>query len=342
MALHVECAQLLASSHKLEEAITRVTEKRRKQPWRYLACTPHLPVLQAERESILDSLDSINTRLKNHQIEEVHCMKQYAKNSCRHLCDMVMDRLPRELRDVIYGYLLPRTTVDATAQWARSYVYLSTSTGIKMNTCDYYWQLQFGTHPIPAHCVDKHHMGRTLLEIACVWDQLTKYEAEVQQLPSLLRSEHWLHGRGAGTAIRNLSVTLWYPKHLRYNWDTLQPCIDANSILELFPLMNICLEVLLGLKPGAKVSVLLTMRPTMAIPRHPPDAEIRERALLECIAPIIHTLRKLQDYGLKVEVTLSDYDWRLSQIDEQVSKELWRARIQENNTREDMLFPIVP
>lgn len=183
----------MVSLWMLEDAIEKVKSTRRKRPWLYFVCSSRLLMLQAERELVLDALQSCDTRLANHQVNGVYHLKRYAMLSCRQLCDMVLTRLPRELRDLIYECLLPRTTVDARPQWENSYDWWCDSQDLKMNTCDYYWQLQYGTHVLPAHCLDKFYMSNNMLsELALIWDRLTKFKVDVHQLDQLIRSENWL------------------------------------------------------------------------------------------------------------------------------------------------------
>jgi hypothetical protein len=183
----------MVSLWMLEDAIEKVKSTRRKRPWLYLACRSRLSMLQAERELVLEVLQSCDTRLANHRVNGVYHLKRYAVLSCRQLCGMVLTRLPRELRDLIYECLLPRTTVDARPQREPTYEWWCYSERVKMNTCDYYWQLLHGTHVLPSHCLDTGYMGNNMLsELALAWDRLTKFKIDVHQVPRLIRSDNWM------------------------------------------------------------------------------------------------------------------------------------------------------
>lgn len=177
----------------LDDAIEKVKNDRRKRPWQYFACSPRLLILQAERELLLESLRSCVTRLGNHQRSDgLRHLMNYAMLSCRQLCNMILPRLPRELRDRIYEYLLPCTTVDVELRWKRAYEWKNDSLRLKMNTNDYHWQLRYGTHNFPSHCLDPEYLSNNMLsELALTWDRITKFEVDVHDLPDLVQSEHW-------------------------------------------------------------------------------------------------------------------------------------------------------
>jgi len=153
-------------------------------------------------------------------------------------------------------------------------------------------------------------------------------------------SQWALAPRSAGSIIRDLVVKVTYPKHLYYDWDTFMPYDYGNSIVARYPTVNLCLESLLDLKPGAKVMVELAQSQTDIMARHPPDSAMRERALLTCVAPLIGVLRKLQQYGLLIEVVLADYGCRLSGPAEPVSRELWEARLEAYNAKHNNLLAL--
>lgn len=320
----MESAKHLVSRWALDNAISDMRKERRKYPWRYLACASQLSTLQAERETVSESLQNANKRLVHLQTEGLHQLRRYARLSCRQLCDRVMKRLPREIRDLVYKSLLPWSTIEVASQEDLSYVWWNSSLRTKMNTYDYYWQLQFGTRRLPTHCLDDNHIGEDMLrEIVATWDRITKFEVKVQALPHLLRSEHWQHDRTAATAVRNLAVIVTYPKHMCYN----KPDDGCNSIFSWNPSLNQRLESLLCLERSAKVSILLAKSYSMLPDQETCEPYIQHEALLNCFAPIIGILQKLQDHGLRMEVVLVDKGCRLSGPEAKVSRELWKASL---------------
>jgi hypothetical protein len=320
----------------LEDVIDAMKNERRKRPWQYLTCTSQLSILQAERNLVSEALEACDKRLRRYQADGVHHLHRYAKLSCRHLCDAVMDRLPRELRDQIYEHLLPKASIEVVSHWERYLVWWSEASRVPMNTCDYRWQLQYGTNVLPPHCLDKGHLGTAMLrELVHTWDRITSFEVHVSNLTFFIRSKHWQHGRCVPDVVRNLTVTANYPKHFLYDIGTQVQNDMCNDIRVWDKTIVMNLESLMLLKPGTKVSLLLARSHSNLPIRQPSDRALREQTLLGSISPIIPTLREVQEHGLLLEVFLYDHGCQLSGPDTPVSREVWQASMEAHNSAHD-------
>jgi hypothetical protein len=261
--------------------------------------------VQVERNIADDSLHDANVRLAQLQAVGMGHLSRYARLSCQQLCNTIMQRLPREIRDMIYELILPSTIIetdDVEDIDDFSYLYWHVPSQTKLNICDYRWQLLLGTHRLPQHCLDESHIGEAMLrEIVATWDRTMTFEVDVRTLPYLLRSDYWQHGRTATGVIHNLNVVVPVPNYLLCRREH-EHSKEQFGIYQDHPEMIFALRHLSYLDMNAKISI--HMQPTEEVTRcirESNDSDACRKALLRYVKPMMEILEDLHGHGRRVQ-----------------------------------------
>ena len=130
---------------------------------------------------------------------------------CRELCETMYDKLPRELRDMVYKYVVDNY-VDVTFKVSSSPWACNTSEYVPQSGPAFYPALHVCTHGICAsHFLDSAYVCALVQrEIAEAWlaSRTFWFTCDWQNLPDLLNSDRWLTGQPAHRSISHIAITI--------------------------------------------------------------------------------------------------------------------------------------
>lgn len=138
----------------------------------------------------------------------------YASGHCKEWCALMQKKLPVELKDMIYHYLMPSHAI--TINWKDLNM-------IESHICDKYIEKHTGqqkysrvfSYLIPAtHLFDNRFADpRTRTEFVEAWYKFVtfRFNGESRLLPRLMKCDRWGLGVELGSLIRNIEITttLW-------------------------------------------------------------------------------------------------------------------------------------
>lgn len=237
-------------------------------------------------------MDLRNERMVLRKLEE-----QQSKSACLSVCLAVQSRLPRELRDMIFGYLLLEDGVHA-----RLFHYY--------NTLD---------PKAPRHYWNKDFTGdATLRELTESWYRSVRFDFDrsLDFLPHLIAqvdttlqcTRQELIGR-ASFKILQCDLDLW-------------PAADANGIPSPQSLLIKNMEYLFLLRPGAMIYIILES----PLPWFSESKNLQERQaqfLKRVLEVIFPTLRRLQQFGYSLAISIDPG----SNVRFQDGQQIWRYEL---------------
>ena len=235
--------------------------------------------------------------LNNHRIKLQRLEEQQSKQACLSVCLAVQHRLPRELRDMIFGYLLLEDGVHA-----RLFHYYNT---LDPKAPRHYWDKEFTGHA-------------TLRELTESWYRSVRFDFDrsLDFLPHLLAqvdttlqcTRQELIGR-ASFKIQQCDLDVW-------------PAADANGIPSPQSLLLKNMEYLFLLRPGAKLYAILES----PLPWFSEEKNLQERQaqfLARVLDIIFPTLTRLQQAGYSLAIAIDPG----SNLRFQDGQQIWRYEL---------------
>ncbi len=214
--------------------------------------------------------------------------ERYAKASCYHLCQNVRNRLPRELRDIVYDYLLCDEKRDVSAVGGG-------------NDCE----------PIHAkirfHFWGPEYVGLPMLtELLETWYKSTRLHLglDIGFLDDFLMEKVDFIDVPRHQLLSKILITLDQRDLVSYRNKVVEDRFKAFSpyarLLER-------LEALFLLREGASIHIH-PYRPITGFIRRPSlqDVDVPKRVLIDITTPIFDTLRRLKNAGYSITAVMSD------------------------------------
>jgi hypothetical protein len=250
-----------------------------------------LTIFSALKES--NRLIALSHQLQNQayqlQREAEHHIEDAAISQCRDLCDTMQAVLPRELRDMVYGYLL----IDETKCGHTKKLEDEHSSIFHVpRRPDMYVPTTFEQYP---HVRDEYYVGiETMTELAEAWYRSAQftfdYRAKIRQL---FEQEPWGLDLDVRQLIRNVHVHIW-PSY--YPDDVVRPGTDHFFFVEDIHLLS-------ELRKPAIVTIRLDVKNWAYQPFQDDQVKYYIEGIAEFLFPV---LRKLLEGEVKVLVQVAE------------------------------------
>jgi hypothetical protein len=239
----------------------------------------------------------------------ITAFEAYAKNECREFCNKVHKTFPREIRDIIYGYVTDTNNVavsepaSKSKKSSRPVTYFGSTSETQLRLCDYdeeadhWWDETF----VGAEMV--REIGENFYRTTCF-----QFEDKFDLIPKFRVTDQWNLGFIPAAFVSNVEVSIncdahefkkddedpWATAAHGWGWDTecndrVPKAIPRSSIL-------VHLESLFGFRPGTNITIEITMDRYRGI-----NSDERQEFMCENIVPFLFpTLLRLRDTGLRV------------------------------------------
>jgi hypothetical protein len=139
----------------------------------------------------------------NAQASAAKSLEAYAKASCRQLCDEVYSRFPREVRDMIYGYV--NTTadmrIDLNAGWGGKYSYFESVSEAQWHDSikdpQHWWETDFVGENLRRELSEYYYRSNCFL-----------FSDKFELLPRFRVTDQWKLGFVPADVIANVGVSI--------------------------------------------------------------------------------------------------------------------------------------
>jgi hypothetical protein len=266
--------------------------------------------------------------------ETTSALKDYAKMSCRQLCDDVYNSFPREMRDMIYGHLNDGAEVhvpDTSCGWTTNY-FSSTSASQcsagsadcwdSRDRCDHWWCREY-VGDLMHREITEYYFRTTCFG----------FEGNFKSMARFRITDQWNVGFLPASIASNISFRircddyefkgLLSPQEMTRRW------IDTNERRPCAKLLS-NLESVFGFKTGTKLDIRVAV------------ADAKEGGVLEglewmcdTVLPfILPTLQRFEEVGYRLNLFLSgrptpEYPAFIHIHGKAITPQLWKAAYEE-------------